>query len=165
LNKVLVPALLGIVVLIAGIFAFVPIEKSATVHGLLATVTTNTNNDALIATEADGQDRYAFWQINTTASGFHILIPADSGTITGYAVLTAEPNNHSFNSRELIYQCGLSTTNDEQLGINATQGNTTALALSTVLDGTDGIILESVTSTNEIEGVCSVTLIIDSGTG
>ena len=44
LNKIVIPAILGITILVAGIFAFIPIDKATTVHTTIqATITDNRN--------------------------------------------------------------------------------------------------------------------------
>ena len=160
LNKFLIPSVLASIIVIAGIFAFMPVEKVTTVHSTIVQTSDITSNVRDI-------DRYAHWEINFTNNAKQLvtLIPAGSGTITGFAVLTAEPNHQKLGSAEKVFRCGLSTTNSEKLGINATQGNSTSLALSAVLSANEGIVVEAVNSTNTVPGVCSVTLIIDSSTG
>ena len=161
LNKFVIPAVLAGVVVIAGIFAFMPIEKVTTVHSTIVQTSDITSN-------VRGIDRYVHWEINFTNNAKQLvtLIPASSGTITGFAVLTAEPNHQFYGSAEKVFRCGLSTTNNEKFVINATQGNSTASALRTdILSADEGIVVEAVNSTNRVPGVCSVTLIIDSSTG
>ena len=159
LNKFVIPVVLASVVVIAGIFAYLPIDKATTVHLTLP-------SNSSFGSTFDTQDRFVFWQINFTNMPKQkiTLIPAQSGTITGFAVLTAEPNTNG-KATEGRFACGLSTTNSERLGINASFGNTTSLALSSVLSAGEGIVLEAVNGTNTIPGVCSVTLIIDSSVG
>ncbi|MBI2006352.1 MAG: hypothetical protein HYS75_03660 [Nitrosopumilales archaeon] len=165
-NKtILIPVVLSAIVVIAGIFAFMPIEKVTTVHGTLPTSTT-------LTTETQGIDQFAQFRVNFTNNYKQkiTLIPASSGTITGFATLTAEPNQVVNRTVAPIpveqqFQCGLSTTNSEKLGINATQGNSTSLALSAVLSANEGIVVEAVNSTNMVPGVCIITLILDSSTG
>ena len=160
LNNFIIPAVLASIVVIAGIFAFMPIEKVTTVHSTIVQTSDITSN-------VRGIDRYVHWEINFTNNAKQrvTLIPASSGTITGFAVLTAEPNHQFYGTAEKVFRCGLSTTNNERLGINATQGNSTSLALSAVLSANEGIVVEAVNSTNTVPGICSVTLIIDSSTG
>ena len=163
-NKtILIPAVLSAIVVIAGIFAFMPIEKVTTVHGTLPTSTT-------LTTETQGIDQFAVYRINFTNNYKQLvtLIPASSGTITGHATISAIANKMNSSGQpgiERQFQCGLSTTNNEQLGINATQGNSTSLALSAVLSANEGIVVEAVNSTNRVPGVCIITLILDSSTG
>ena len=57
LNRFMIPAILLAVVMVAGVFAFMPVEKASTVHSTLASSTTQTNNEALVDSELDGQDR------------------------------------------------------------------------------------------------------------
>jgi hypothetical protein len=165
-NKtILIPVVLSAIIVIAGIFAFMPIEKVTTVHGTLPTATT-------LTTETQGIDQFAVYRINFTNNYKQLvtLIPASSGTITGHATLTAIANQVVNRTVAPIpveqqFQCGLSTTNSEKLGINATQGNSTSLALSAVLSANEGIVVEAVNSTNRVPGVCIITLILDSSTG
>ena len=158
LNKFLIPAALVATVVIAGIFAFMPVEKAATVHGSI---------DSNVDAEVDAQDRYASWVVNMTDNNKNLvtLIPASSGTITGFATISTIPNNEVGAAAAGVLNCGLSTTAGEQLGINATKGNSTSLAISSVLSADEGIVVEQSVSTQTIDGVCHVAIILDSTTG
>ena len=165
MNKFLIPVVLASIVVIAGIFAYLPIDKATTVHLTLP-------SNSSFGNTFDTQDRFVFWQVNFTNMPKQkiTLIPAQSGTITGFATLTALSNSYNNTIANVMagekqFQCGLSTTNNEKLGINATQGNSTSIALSAVLSANEGIIVEAVNSTNRIPGSCIVTLIIDSSDG
>jgi len=50
MNKLLIPAILAAIVVVAGIFAFMPIEKASTVHTTITgqLVTTNTADDQVM---------------------------------------------------------------------------------------------------------------------
>jgi len=168
LIKITVIPFVAVIMLSAGIFALMPVDLASTVHGSLTTVAQQTTTTTLIAAEADGQDRYATFRVNFTNNLPQqiILIPANSGAISGYATLTSIANSNNQTSTLPNSQCGLSTTAGEQLGINATAGNTTSRELRTsILSDTEGIVVEAVNSTNDMPGVCIVTLIIDSSTG
>src|SRR3989344_7248209 len=87
-NKtILIPVVLSAIVIIAGIFAFMPVEKVTTVHGTLPTSTT-------LTAETQGIDQFATFRVNFTNNYKQLvtLIPASSGTITGHATLTAQAN-------------------------------------------------------------------------
>ena len=165
LKKSIIPITLAAIIAIAGIFSALPIEKATTVHSTLPSTTS-------VTTQGNSQDEFVTFRVNFTNMPKQkvTLIPADSGTITGFATLTALSNSYNntianVQASEKQFQCGLSTTNSERLGINATQGNSTSLALSAVLSANEGIVLEAVNSTNRIPGTCVVTLIIDSSNG
>ena len=157
----MIPAILVAVVMIAGVFAFMPVEKASTVHSTLATSagqttaatahdaggTIQTNTDA----EADGQDRAINFFYNMShfqgADGTTITNFANNATIvrgiagetlTGYATLTATTNNSKEGAAKGAMVCGLSTTGQgpdgpdpRELGINATGGLSNFTTFST----------------------------------
>src|SRR3989344_2802153 len=110
-NKtILIPVVLSAIVIIAGIFAFMPVEKVTTVHGTLPTSTT-------LTAETQGIDQFATFRVNFTNNYKQLvtLIPSSSGTITGFATLTAIPNSDVNRTAapvpvEQRFQCGFSTT-------------------------------------------------------
>jgi len=122
LNKVVIPAILAVTISIAGIFAFIPIDKATTVHTTLLSDT---------AEEVRDQDRYVFWEIDatTTITDF-ILIPDSDVDIGGNVTVTLLGNVTS--------GAGSSTVNCQ----TASGGD---LTISTALNTIDdiGIILNS----------------------
>lgn len=157
MKKIMIPAILGIIMIIGGIFAFMPVERASTVHGTLAT-TTN------VEEKIDAQDR----SINFFLNFSHIqkpivVLPAESGkTFSGHAIISAMPNNVTVASAGQDMNCGLETTVPVSIGINATGGNTTAATFS--LSSGEG--LQVVLSNNSrMTGVCSGTLVVDSWGG
>ena len=177
LNKILIPAALLATVIIAGIFAFMPVEKASTVHGNLATsasVTTLTSN---VESEADGQNRAIDFYFNMTHPGgkplgYNItIVRGESGKIfTGHAILTAIPNNATANKVNLPMNCGLQTTgqNGEKngIGMNATAGMTNFTKFT--LQVSEGIEVVLVNKTaagalgNMMGGVCAGTIVLTS---
>ena len=158
----MIPAILVAVVMIAGVFAFMPVEKASTVHGTLATSSGQTTQNTNIAAEADGQDRAISFSFNLTHSiqgdgpiNATIIRGTAGETLTGYATLTAIPNNVTLGIGEdggnfdtVTYQlmnCGLTTTGQGALagslddadleifplGLNATGGMTNFTTFST----------------------------------
>ena len=80
MNKVVIPAILSVTILIAGIFAFMPVEKAATVH---TTILADT------AEEVRDQDRYLFWEIDATAAITNMILIHDiGGDISGNMTAT-----------------------------------------------------------------------------
>lgn len=73
MNKVLVPSILVIIVLVAGIFAFIPVEKASTVH-------------TTIGGNIDDQNRVMTWTIES-AVAVNTIIPSTE-VITGTATLS-----------------------------------------------------------------------------
>jgi len=74
MNKAVIPTLLIATVMIAGIFAFSPIEEASTVH-------------TTIATNVDDQNRAMTWTIESAAGTDNTIIPATE-IITGTATLS-----------------------------------------------------------------------------
>ena len=93
MNKVVIPVILAVTILVAGIFALVPIDKAITVHTTLQSATDATTQTTTItddtALEVRDQDRYAFWEIDaaTTITDF-ILIPDTDIDIDGNLTAT-----------------------------------------------------------------------------
>ena len=96
LNKFLIPATLLATVVIAGIFAFMPVEKASTVHSTLATTSSiNTLSDTVNA-----NNRAITFYFNMThgtrtgscstscGNNMTIILSEPGKTITGYATLT-----------------------------------------------------------------------------
>ena len=157
LNKILIPAALLATVVIAGIFAFMPIEKASTVH---STLTTNTNS----------QDRSMYFRFNQSLLSAYsstgiTLIPAETGTtIAGSFTISATPNNSTKGQRTL--ECGLvdTTAGGDDIGTNATTGSPQSGTLSSLASG-EGIIMQinsDLVTGSDIGGVCEATIFIDS---
>ena len=184
LNKFLIPAALVAIVVIAGIFAFMPVEKASTVHGTLATATGQTTTDTNVDAELDALDRVVTAEINSTAvvltKGLtYVIIPAKAGkTLTGSAVLTSTGNNALAGG---AHECGLVTTavggvvatgsltgntGGTHPFLNATRGNSTAGVLSTaILGASEGIGVQVEGTGQTLGGTCRVTIFLDSNSG
>lgn len=155
MNKLVIPAILVSITLVAGVFAFMPVEKASTVH-------------TTIATNVDDQDRTLFYLINgtrSTVTGFD-LIPASPGKdLAGTIIVTATPEGASTG----LLNCGVSSTDGgTSLAANATAGTPGTAAFTTAGAGTpagfvtgEGIEL-SISSITE-GGECAVTIFLDSG--
>ena len=185
LNRYLIPAILVAVVMVAGVFAFMPVEKASTVHGTLGTsagqTTTNTNTDA----EADGQDRtvsffynmsHAYPPGNTCAAcgtggaNMTIILGTAGETLTGYATLTAIPNRNitSEGASDALKQnmnCGLQTTGQINakigLELNATGGSSNFTASFDPLKLVAGEGIEVVlANATGVTGVCAGTIVL-----
>ena len=184
LNKFLIPAALVATVVIAGIFAFMPVEKASTVHGTLATSTGQTTTDTNVDAEADGQDRAITFYYNmshltpdaSAANGLRanatIVLGQTDVTYTGYGTLTAIPNNSTSHSGSGTsphkINCGFETTGQDgtrdRLAGNATAGLTNFTRFSSsLLTSGDGIsvILANGTGANH-GGVCAGTIVLTS---
>ena len=179
LNKFLIPAALIATVVIAGIFAFMPVEKASTVHGTLATSASITTLSDSVTSESDNQNRAISFYFNMThpaRSGIHnitIINDEPGKTFTGYATLTAILNNATQNSAGTapkVINCGLQTTGSDgvknKLGINATAGMTNFTRFSTAngLTANEGIevIINNGTGTRFYPGVCAGTIVLTS---
>lgn len=73
MHKILLPSILVMIVLVAGIFAFIPVEKATMVH-------------TTIGTNIDDQNRAITWIIEDTVSVNNIIPSGES--ITGHATLS-----------------------------------------------------------------------------
>ena len=175
LNKILIPAALIATVIVAGIFAFMPVEKASTVHGTLATSTsistltdTVTSNNRAITFYFNMSHPYK----NSLNGGKNItVVLSEPGkTLTGYATLTAILNNATCNTNPCIpkqMNCGLQTTGEDtmknKLGINATGGMTNFTRFSTAngLTVNEGIEVVLANGTGTFyPGVCAGTIVL-----
>ena len=84
LNKFLIPAALVATVVIAGIFAFMPVEKASTVHGSLST-------------NIQDVDRAFYFKFNQSigsafsSTGIQVL-PGSNGLYSGSYTISATPS-------------------------------------------------------------------------
>ena len=187
LNKFLIPAALVATVVIAGIFAFMPVEKASTVHGSLATSAMQTTINTNVDDEADGQDRaisfyYNMSHLTQDASATNglranvtIILGQTGVTYTGYASLTAISNNATSGQGATIklhkINCGFETTGQDgtrdRLAGNATAGlsNFTRFPSSLLTSGEGiSVILANGSMTNH-GGVCAGTIVLTSWPG
>jgi len=179
LNKFLIPAALVATVIIAGIFAFMPVEKASTVHGTLATSTSITSLGTDVTSEVDNQNRAITFYVNMThmpSTKFKnatIILDEPGKTFTGYATLTAIPNNATCNSGNCVpkqMNCGLQTTGSDgtknKLGINATAGmtNFTRFSAANGLTANEGIeiVIGNGSGVQFYPGVCAGTIVLTS---
>lgn len=186
LNKVLIPAALLATVVIAGIFAFMPVEKASTVHNTLATSTSITTLSSTVTSTADAQNRAISFYVNMThgttrpgGNNMTIILSEPGKTFTGYAILTAIPNSNStgvasgqgnnLGATVAKMNCGLQTTGEDgtvnKLGINATAGTSNFTRFSTAngLTANEGIAVVLVNNTganSRTGGVCAGTLVL-----
>lgn len=172
LNKFLIPAALVATVVIAGIFAFMPVEKASTVHGTLATSTGQTTTNSNVDDEMDAQDRSLFFKFNQTAgrdSGVHTIVPKKTGkVITASYLITAVPNvATTANGNLLTAECGLVTVGQGTLGLtNATNNSVNGTVTTTA---GDGLALqfddEFAGGLSTRGGTCQITVFIDTISG
>jgi len=112
-NILLIPSILLVTIIVAGIFAFMPIDKATTVH---TTIFTD------IAEEVRDQDRYVFWNIDATATITDMILIPDTdvdidGTIT-VTLVDEGPSSFSLvncqtaSGGELTINAALNTIND-----------------------------------------------------
>ena len=169
LNKFLIPAALVATVIIAGIFAFMPVEKASTVHGTLATSTSITDANTNTNKSATGADRFLFFEKNYTVfdsdsvSG-KTIVRLDEGTTNGILVIGATPNNETVPGTGVL-ECGATTGEDGTI----IAGNATATADSqtTIVNGTfsittgTDILFGPDGASTTLGGVCSVFIQFD----
>lgn len=161
LNKILIPAALVATVVIAGIFAFMPVEKASTVHG---TLTSNTNN----------QDRTIYFTTNMTFgvagradANNLLLIPAGTNAISIAAfTLAAIPTQGTADTQ---WECGLTDGTNSLLTRNASKGSPINGTTIAGLGGGEGLYLQvdtkDLTLARDTSGVCTLYAVIDSYDG
>ena len=140
--KIAIPILLAGIVMIAGIFAFVPVEQASTVH-------------TTIASNVDDQDRAFTFVVNGTEDTNIQLLPAKaSKTYSGSYTLSSTAAGDG------TLDCGL----DDGAGQLVSAANSTSVTpASGTLDNlgaNEGIFLNFKTADF---GVCNVTIFLDSG--
>ncbi|MBM3910622.1 MAG: hypothetical protein FJ356_03125 [Thaumarchaeota archaeon] len=177
LNKFLIPAALVATVVIAGIFAFMPVEKASTVHGTLATSASITSLGSDVTSEVDNQNRAISFYLNMShpnnrpgGNNVTVVLSEPGKTFTGYAMLTAIPNNGTGNDVVRTMNCGLQTTGEDgtrnKLGLNATAGmsNFTRFSAANGLTANEGIavVLSNGSGTYNMVGVCAGTIVLTS---
>ena len=172
LNKILIPAALIATVIIAGTFAFMPVEKASTVHGTLATSSSQTTTDNNVDNELDALDRAIHFSMNMSRSAYNgatTIIPGESGkAITGYYILTANPNNSTqkglTNPTATTFECGLvDNAGNDLSATNATKG-VPANGTLTVVAGRS-IAIQYTFSDSNVGGICAGTIFIDKNAG
>ena len=142
MNKFTIPAILVVTVLVAGIFAFMPVEKASTVHTTLQS-----------ATQADTQTTtIQNTQLNNIKNTFQTDLGADRAAGTGNATASCGTSGGGF----LVYWTFTNTTRDlggtsdtgvvQGLGISNGTGRAADIvvglknqtAISGVMGGTNG---------------------------
>ena len=88
MNKFTIPAILVITVLVAGIFAFVPIDEASTVHTTLQSSSSATTQTTTLQANIDKQDRLLFFHLMTgtkdlNASSNANILPFKDNAWTG----------------------------------------------------------------------------------
>ena len=135
MNKIVIPAILVVTVLVAGIFAFMPIDKATTVHTTLqsasdATTQTTTITDD-IADEVRDQDRYVYWNIDATATITDmVLIPDSNVDISGN--LTAALLDEGSSGFTKV-DCGNAGGSDLQISAGLDAINTAGTVVNSIL--------------------------------
>lgn len=169
LNKILIPAALIATVIVAGIFAFMPVEKASTVHGTLATSSSITT----LTTTTTGQDRAFSFTLNmsrTADSGVHTLIPASSTrALSGSFILSAQANNATggTHAAKEKFSCGVIKIGTlGVLTVNATDDWTAGGSKSSngTFTSAKGLAVQYDRSNSNTGGLCRGTIFIDSGT-
>jgi len=163
LNKFIIPAALFATVVIAGIFAFMPVEKASTVHGALTT-------------SISGQNRYLFFDKNYTMfeiksmPSLTMMVIDATETVTVYTVVTATRN--SAQTTGGLLECGAYSGSVNLTTTNATHGSaTTAAAGTTVRNATNtisngaDIMFGPDGNSSTIGGVCTLMIEIDTNNG
>jgi len=148
MNKLVIPTILVSITLVAGIFAFMPVEKASTVH-------------TTIATNIDDQNRAMTFAVNMTSGDLLVLIPSETGvTLSGSYVLSSLPAGGSLG----VLECGL--TDGVSGKVSATNSTETAAAAGSLdeLGDAEGISLQVLVETGAT-GVCQVTIVLDSAGG
>ena len=160
-NKFILPIILASIMVVAGVVAFMPVEKAATVHSTLSAGT-------------DGQNRAMYFSFNQSyaTAGTSLgttIIPAETGQLlSGSFILSATPTNSTAAGGGVrALSCGLTDTSGsagnfgEDAGTNATTGNPQSGTLGNLNTG-EGLNMQIETSSSDGGGICEATIIIDS---
>ena len=88
MKKIVIPVILTVTILIAGIFAFMPIDEAATVHTTLQSSTAATDQTTTLQANIDKQDRLLFFHLmtgikNLNASSNANILPFKQNAWTG----------------------------------------------------------------------------------
>ena len=154
MTNLAIPILLASIVMIAGVFAFMPIDKASTVH-------------TTIGTNIDNQNRAVNFAVNMTSGQAFQIIPAETGvTLSGSYVLSSVPAPTSAELVVGVLECGLT---DGGTGLlSDTNSTETASANGTLaaaeLQAGEGIVLHALTET-DAKGTCQVTIVLDGAGG
>ena len=170
MNKLAIPAILAATVLVAGIFAFMPVEQASTVHisGTITTasdadidtILTNTgtiltNTGTTLQANIEDQRRGLYFNTHVTGADIdEILVPLATGeAFSAHVVLSSSGSN----------ACNLETDGDVTLLAGAANAVTTITLTNSNAGSanpaafTDGIDIELDTPANT---ECSVTMVI-----
>ena len=114
MNKLLIPSILVATILVAGVFAFIPVQKATTVHEFIIAALTG---DAGISNQdiiEELKDKLKL-MVKTDDDVFQFGSIVGPGTVTGFTItveaLNADQENVPFNLKE-VYLCGEATFND-----------------------------------------------------
>lgn len=164
LNKFIIPAALLATVVIAGIFALMPVEKASTVHGSLTSTTT-------------GQERLIHVSFNTTlaeaqrADADNVpVIAAESGStiVVRNFILQATPSEPGPSGGVTNWECGLTDGTNSLLTTNASRlSPINGTSISGLASG-EGLYIQVDPRTNApaaVSGACSLYVVVDSVDG
>jgi len=169
MNKIVIPAILSIVILTAGFFAFAPVEKASTVHGTLAS-----------SAQLDGKDMVVPFSLNfsyvaAANTGPIEIVPAQTGvTYSGFFFLSAIPDHVTTTGADgatgTNFECGLSDgSGNEVSGTNATTGAPSSGILEELGSGEGievGIDIEPFSDGSAaFGGVCQGVIYLDENSG
>jgi len=149
LNKIVIPVILTVTILIAGIFAFMPVEKVSTVHGTLQTATSASTAHGLLQTLTASTAQTATIQnsqLNNTKTTFQLDLGVGGAGSAGNATANCGTAGGGF----LVYWTFT----------NLTSQTTTAGGVNTALGiqnstgtGTDITVTLSLGNTTAVSGV------------
>jgi len=128
LNKLAIPAILVATVMVAGIFAFIPVQQASTVH------TTNTINLAANSVSAAALAADAVVEIQTRLGGLSILTLTDADVTEGTDVYTIDCDA-DYSVEINIFNPDDGTTADESFTI-AVGGTAVSDAIDPTTSGT-----------------------------
>ena len=172
-QKILLPSALISVIIIAGVFAFYPVEKASTVHGTLA-------SSSGLTSAVNAKDMVVPFQINfsyvsAARTGGISVAPAQSGvTYSGFYFLSAVPDHVTTSGQDgatANFECGISDDDGNDLtgGINATTGTPKSGTLDADLTSGDAIIVGIDTANFDAStafgGVCQGVIFLDDNSG
>ena len=158
MNKILIPSILAVTIIVAGIFAFIPIDEASTVHSTLASSTSLDTQTTTIGANIDKQDRVISYHFatGTTAiadSDNAAILPFKSNAWVGNATIIVADGTGTCSVKQVIdatgSQDGTESTGATQTGV----GTSKPVAFATDTDRVDVVV--------SISMECSVIVFLD----
>jgi len=145
MNKIVIPVILTVTILIAGIFAFMPIDKASTVHSTLQSSSAATTQTTTLQGNIDKQDRLTSYHFmtGTTAladSDNANILPFKDNAWVGNATIIVTDGSGTCNVKQVIdatgSQDGTESTGATQTGV----GSSGPVAFASSTDRVEAVV-------------------------